>query len=188
MQKGFSTWIIVILVAVVAAISFNLGTKVNSKPGSSTRGFTELFSAVSTETNIIPLDKDLKDVPVVISQPKKISLSEPTIVSTGIFQFSDHKINYTFSFPKSGGDINGQLEGVCSGSFVGKYNGEENNSITGTFSGICTAGPLDLIKTNINANFSGDLNSRTNKVYIKYNLTDPISYQGSFDLDFRVEK
>lgn len=205
MQRGFSQLSIIVL-AVVIGLSFYLGTKYKSPslPQDSASG-----QAISSDTakvrnkSILDLVKNVSSPSVAPIQAKPSPSLSPSpsteknsngkkeegslIVSKGVFNFSDHKINYTFSFPKSGGDIKGTLEGVCSGNFVGNYNGGEENSISGSFEGICTAGPLDLIKTDLKATFNGNLNKKTNKIQIRYTMTKPASYPGYFELDFKVE-
>ncbi len=102
-------------------------------------------------------------------------------VSSGIFNFSDHKIKYVFRIPKNGGNISGNLEGVCSGQPIGTYN-KTQQTISGEFIAKCKAGPLDLVNVDIKTTFTGQVNTDQNKIGINWKSTSPVTEQGWFEL------
>ncbi len=104
------------------------------------------------------------------------------IVATGDFQFSSNKIAYTFIMPRAGGIITGSLEGVCSGSPSGIYDGKD--SIKGEFTAKCTTGPLDLINVDLKIQYTGSVDINEGKIHIIWESTSPMTERGSFDLSF----
>lgn len=192
MQRGYTSSGIAFIVIVIAAISFYLGTQYK----------TTLPKNQSNNQNVSTDSANLSNDPLNIKTSVSSASIEPIqvkaedlIVSKGVFQYSEHKINYTFSFPKAGGDVKGSLEGVCNGVLTGQYNGGSRNSLSGNFDGSCTAGPIlsflgnenfsSFIKPTVKATYTGDVDKDKGKIYIRYNMTEPSSYLGSFELDIQ---
>ncbi len=115
------------------------------------------------------------------SESANVATNSDNLVSSGIFNFSDHKIKYVFRIPKNGGNISGSLDGVCVGSPSGTYN-QQSNTLTGDFSAKCKAGPLDLVNVDIKTTFTGQVNTDQNKIGINWKSTSPVTEQGWFEL------
>ncbi len=183
MQRGFSPKEILILVGIIVLVGLYV----------SARNQTALFAPIKqvlTSGNVLDLstfnkvDKVPNSQIVNLNTPEIALSDQGLIVLQGNFQYSENKIKYTFTFPKKGGEIKGNLEGVCNGTITGNYNGGKENSLIGNFNGSCTAGPILFIKPTFKADFTGDVDQKSGKVQIRYKLTEPITDQGSFEMFF----
>lgn len=160
-QRGFSSLLVFIAVTLVL-VGFYLGR-------SSLETFVSPFISAILQTTPSPSPESSVD---------RIN----NIVATGDFQFSDHKIKYTFITPKTGGEVTGSLEGVCSGTPSGTYDGQ--SSIKGEFTARCSAGPLNLINVDLKMSYTGTVYPKDGKITIIWESTSPREQRGSFDLYF----
>lgn len=167
-QKGFSSLTVFIAVALVLG-GFYLGRT----------SIDEIIISpfISTILQIAPSPG---------SSPTPASDYTDKIVASGDFQFSDHKIKYTFIMPKTGGSVTGFLEGVCRGIPSGIYDGQ--NSVKGEFIAKCSAGPLNLVNVDLKINYTGTVYLTEGKIEIIWESTSPAEQRGSFNLFFKPSK
>lgn len=110
------------------------------------------------------------------------------IILSGTVKIPDfYKLNYNFIFPKNGGDVTGSITGVCEGNITGKSDkpdAEGEARIEGQFSGDCKPIPGLSFKTKASGTFEGQLKLKDKKVHIIYQLNEPYSTRGGFELSF----
>lgn len=117
-----------------------------------------------------------------------VHTTEEKITLNGNFRIPDfYKLNYTFIFPKNGGDVTGRISGVCEGGITGKSDKPDSDGearIEGKFQGDCKPIPGLSFKTKASGTFEGQLRFKENKVHIIYTLNEPYQTRGGFDLFF----
>lgn len=110
------------------------------------------------------------------------------LVSSGFFHFSDNKIPYEFSMPKSGGSVTGSIGGVCKGEPEGNFDGKEGGKVEGTIKVKCETRPLGIkypIMVDIEIKYIGTVSIKENKAFLNYEVVKPVSGQrGSYQINF----
>lgn len=95
--------------------------------------------------------------------PQVIASSKPAdlITASGAYSYLNQNINYSISFPKSGGDVTGSVQGLCNGPISGKYQGGDGGDITGNATLTCH---IALITQQINGTFKGKVYQSQHKI------------------------
>lgn len=183
-QKGFAP-IILILIGLLLAVGYTIGnfTATHSvtitKNGSNPTPEPSSSSNPTTKSQQTPLSflTDLVKPSVApTSQPKSsnspqaattTSPTAPTvpdlmITASGGYSYAGQNLSYTFTFPRDGGDVTGNVEGFCSGPVHGKYDGGDGGNVSGQIPVTCQMG---FIKQNYQLDYNG-------KVYLKGKRVD----------------
>lgn len=86
------------------------------------------------------------------------------LIASGEYSYLNQTIKYQVTFPKDGGQINGNFEGPCSGSLNGNYD-QDTQSVNGKLNGKCK---FAFIEQEILGHYSGEVNTDQNTVNIDW--------------------
>lgn len=98
----------------------------------------------------------------------------------GNYTIAGQNLTYQLSIPINGGSIVGSFSGSCQGTISGNYK-KTDEIVAGQAEGTCQIG---IIQTPINLEYAGQVDPNNQKVNINWQLTKPISQQGSTNLPF----
>jgi|GEM_PF-2321840 hypothetical protein len=130
--------------------------------------------------------------PITLQNEFQIAFTPPSIdqgsddknrdklVSSGYFQFSENKIPYEFSIPKSGGSVTGSIGGICSGAPEGNFDGKEGGKVEGTVRVKCTMGPFNLVNVDMEIKYTGTVSVKEKKAFINYEMEKPVPGQRGY--------
>lgn len=195
-QKGFAP-ILLILTGLLLAVGYTIGnftathsvtiTKKGSnptpEPSSTSNPTTKSQQTPFTFlTNLIKPSATPTSQPT--SQPQSINApkSSTTITATGGYSYAGQNLSYTFTFPRDGGDVTGNVGGVCSGPVHGKYDGGDGGNVSGQIPVTCQIG---FIKQNYQLNYNGKVYLKDKRVDVDWTGNIPFySNSGSFNLYF----
>lgn len=142
-----------------------------SQPQSQTQVQTQ---AQNQATN--PPQSSTTTSPIVTPAPSSI------ITATGGYNYAGQNLTYTFTFPRDGGDVTGNVEGFCSGPVSGKYDGGDGGNVSGQIPVTCQMG---FIKQNYQLDYNGKVYLKDKRVDINWTGNVPFSSDSrSFSLYF----
>lgn len=105
-----------------------------------------------------------------------------TITATGGYNYAGQNLSYTFTFPRDGGDVTGNVEGFCSGPVHGRYDGGDGGNVSGQIPVTCQMG---FIKQNYQIDYNGKVYLKDKRVDIDWTGNIPFSSDSkSFSLYF----
>ncbi len=120
-----------------------------------------------------------------IDLPKPSLMPENIITRSGQYTYSGQTLKFIVNIPKSGGEVSGKFNGVCSGPITGHYNSGPAQSIEGKASATC----LILLNKKLSVNYIAHLNLEKGKAYIDWTGNLPYTPgKGSFTFDFEPVK
>lgn len=191
-----SVVIIIAVAAFLAGVSvknslispFKLATESGSISKNASES-AEISTEKKTDANVSTKAEPAEQNNVEEANPGYNSKTEGNnIVISGKFKIPDfYKLNYTFIFPKDGGDISGSVSGVCTGSIIGKSEVPDSDGearIEGQYLGDCQPIPGLGFKTKASGTFEGEIEHKEGKIHLIYDNKEPFSNRGSFDLFF----
>lgn len=200
-QKGFAP-IFLILTGLVLIVGYTIGnftathsitiTKIGSnstpQPISSTNPTTKspqtLFDYF-TKPSATPTSQPPSANPprsAATTPPADTSALNSIITASGGYSYAGQNLSYTFTFPRDGGDVTGNVGGVCNGSVNGKYDGGDGGNVSGQIPVTCQVG---FIKQDYQLNYNGKVFLKDKRVDINWTGDIPFySKSGSFSLYF----
>lgn len=206
-EKGFAP-ILLILAGSLLIIGYTIGnftgthsitiTKINSdqtsgETSSSNPPEGQTFFNFLTKPSPTPPQKTSingSTQPQSINSPQSTTNTSPTvapgqnsmITASGGYSYAGQNLTYTFTFPRDGGDVTGNVEGACSGPVHGKYDGGDGGNVSGQIPVTCNLG---FIKQNYLLNYTGKVYLKDKRVDINWTGNIPFySKEGSFSLYF----
>lgn len=192
-QRGFAP-ILLILIGALLAVGYTIGnftathsvtiTKKGSDPTlepSSTSNPT----TKSQQTPFTFLTNLIKPSVAPTSQPTSpitTAVPDSIITATGGYSYAGQNLSYTFTFPRDGGDVTGNVGGICSGPVHGKYDGGEGGNVSGQIPVTCQIG---FIKQNYQLDYNGNVYLKDKRVDVDWTGNIPFySNSGAFSLYF----
>ena len=120
--------------------------------------------------------------------PSQSSAQGDMINISGKYNLGNNQsVDYSFSLPKSGGLVQGQLTGLCAGQITGeesKPNDNGKSAINGKIEGNCHLSPNLPFAVKLSAVFDGSVNFKESKVSLNYTLNQPISSKSTIEIPF----
>ncbi len=180
-QKGFAAPIVIL--AVVLGVALLSVGAIQSKKDLGRKLETIISSKI--EANIpktTPLEK-LTEVEIKeVREEQKVN-PEMIIISGKTYVF-DGESTYKFYLPKKGGEVTGTISGVCNGHVTGTYDGKNFGIVSGNIVANCPAGPGNLFKPQVKVQYEGRVNLTEGKINGHWKITEPITLQNDFQLEF----
>lgn len=180
-QKGFAAPI-VFLVVILGVSLLSVGA-IQSKKDLSQKLQVAISSNLGTNTSNTSSSGKLTESEIKMVKDEQKANSEMIIIS-GKTPYSTGENTYKFYLPKKGGDVNGTISGACNGNVTGTYDGKNPGIVSGNFIANCPAGPGNLFKPQVKAQYEGNVNLSAGKIGITWKVTEPIITQGWFELPF----
>jgi len=107
----------------------------------------------------------------------------PMITASGGYSYAGQNLTYIFTFSRGGGDVTGNVDGVCNGPVSGKYNGGDGGSVSGQIPVTCQVG---FVNQNYLLNYDGKVYLKDKRVDINWTGNIPFfTNSGSFSLYFQ---
>lgn len=180
-EKGFVAPIVVL--AVILGVTFLSAGAIQSKKDLSQK--LEAVISSKIEANIPKTTSPEKLTEVEIKEVKEEQKANPEmIIISGKTYISDGENTYKFYLPRKGGEVTGTISGVCNGNVTGTYDGKNLGTVSGNIVVNCPAGPGNLFKPQVKIQYKGKVNLTEGKINGPWKMTEPITMQSEFQLEF----
>lgn len=124
--------------------------------------------------------------PTPVSKPPKEEVKKDMVKRSGEYSYRGYTLKYTLDFPKAGGKIRGNFDGVCKGPIKGEYTGGEGGDIKGSAKANCK---ILFINYNLKADYTGKLYPKAGQITILWSGDIPYtSGKGAFTIGFEPVK
>lgn len=180
-EKGFAAPI-VLLVVILGVTVLSAGT-IQSKRDLSQKLETVISSKV--EANFPKATFPEKSTEVENKEVKEEQKANPDmiIISGKSYHFDKENV-YKFYLPRKGGEVTGTISGACNGNVTGTYDGKNLGTVSGNIVVNCPMGPGDIFKPQVKIQYEGKVNLTEGKINGPWKITEPITAQSEFQLEF----
>ncbi|MFH0936794.1 MAG: hypothetical protein V1808_00690 [Candidatus Daviesbacteria bacterium] len=180
-EKGFAAPIVVL--AVILGVTVLSAGAIQSKKDLSQKLETVISSKI--EANIPKTTPPEKLTEVEIKEVKEEQKANPEmIIISGKIYISEGENIYKFYLPRKGGEVTGTISGTCNGNVTGTYDGKNLGTVSGNIVANCPAGPGNLFKPQVKVQYEGKVNLTEGKINGPWRMTEPITAQSEFQLEF----
>lgn len=185
-EKGFAAPIV--LLAVILGVTVLSAGAIQSKKDLSQK--LEKVISSKIEANIPRTTSPEKLTEVEVKEVKEEQKTNPDMIIISGTTYSSveenvHKENtYKFYLPRKGGEVTGTISGFCNGNVTGTYDGKNLGRVSGNIEASCPVGPLNLFKPQVKIQYEGIVNLTEGKINGPWKMTEPITMQSEFQLEF----